>query len=337
MRVTFVTRPEWTDLSNLNLKPRADVPVRDGEMPPPGGGGIMSKYLNVRKACPSAQFATKMEDVATPVAIVEPLTFWGIDGHGTEANYEGKRDALGAYHGAKILWAEEQEVLRWWGGPREEILDRVHAVCACNAYQAQLLRAVVDKPIHILPTPIDEHLYTVRAKTPQVVAVGKVGLEKNVDTLLDLFDLLKGQVRTVYIGNAGLWGHRTYSIDAVIEQELASVVDEHIPSATAAEVARVMGESLMYVNMSIYDVGCLSFLEAAMAGCWCFCWEYHPMFREYEHVVPVVDVEDAAEKIIDRAVDTCEPCADLQAEVHRKHAYGAFNTQLRHVIGEVLF
>ena len=338
MQLSFVTRPEWTDLDNLRLKPRAyDMPFPEGVKPPPGGGGIMSKYLNVRKACPDAQFVSSVADVTTPIAMVEPLIFWGLDGFGEEANYEEKRDALDAYSGVKILWAEEQEILRWWGNARDEILDRVHAVFACNAYQQQLLKSVVKIPIHRLYTPIDKHLYAPREKIPQIVAVGKIGLEKNVDTLLDLFETLKGQVRTVYVGNAGLWGHHTYKVDAVIEREITSVVDEHIPSATAAEVGKILGESLMYVNMSIYDVGCLSFLEAAMAGCWCICWHYHPMFREYGHVQHVHDVHEAAEIALEIASLEPQPCVALQEEVQAKHSYDMFRLQLQSAVQEVLF
>lgn len=338
MQLSFVTRKEWTDLKNLELRPRAfDAPLPEGEVPPPGGGGIVSKYINVRKACPDAQFVTHVRDVTSLVAIVEPLTFWGLDGIGEECNYEAKRDALAEYQGVKLLWAEEQEVIRWWGGPRQAILDRVHAVLACNAYQEQLLKAVCDKPITRLYTPIDASLYAVREKKPCVVAVGKVGLQKNTDTLIELFRLLKGRVETVYIGNAGLWGTYTYAEDRELERELASVVDVHIPSATAVEVAKVVGESLCYINMSVYDVGCLSYLEAAMAGCWCFSWDYHLMFDEYQHCQKVHDVADAAEQIIDRVTFECVPCDALRNEVHLKHSYDAFRTQLQRAVQEVIF
>ena len=338
MQISFVTRAEWIDMKNLELKPRAfDEPFEEGETPPPGGGGIMSKYLNVRKALPEATYTTTLSDVHTPVAIIEPLTFWGLDGIGEECRYEEKRDALAEYAGVKLLWAEEQEVLRWWGGPRKEILERVHGVLACNQYQAQLLKSVCDVPIRVLYTPIDENLYVAREKKPRVVAVGKIGLQKNSDTLIELFRLLKGQVETVYVGNAGLWGHYTYKSDVELERELASVVDVYVKSATAAETAAIVGESLCYVNLSVYDVGCLSYLEAAMSGCWCFCWDYHLMFDEYEHCQRVTDIEDTALQIIDRVTGDCVPCDALRDEIYQKHSYPAFRNQLQNVVSEVIF
>lgn len=344
MRINFVTRSEWFDMSRLHLRPRAnDLVMEEGEglatvVGNHAGGGMQSKYLNVAKACPDAHFVGDFNSFTEPIAIFEPLLFWGNDFKGQPEYFNEKRDALEAYQGLKLLWAEEQTIFRWFGYERGQILEQMHGILVCNEYQEQLVRAIAgDLPVLKLYTPIDENLYRPRPKKPQVVAIGKVGLQKNVDTLIEFFKLLGDDVHKIYIGNAGMWGQTEYDADPLLEREIASVVDEHIPSATASQVARILGESLCYINVSLYDVGCLSFLEASLAGCWAFCWEYHLMFDEYSNVVRFADIAEAREQILERVHGERIACDALRDEVLAKHSFSAFRENLESVVKEVIF
>lgn len=335
MQVGFVTRREWFDLKGLELRPGENKNDSQEGFQLRAGGGMMSKYLNVRKACPEAHF-TDTYDVPGLVMIVEPLTFFGD--FRRSVPLEERLDALSKHNGLKFLWAEEQTIFRWPRQATEKILSEFDAVLACNLYQQQLIQGVYpDKTVKVLYTPIDQTLYQSRPKKRQVVAVGKIGLQKNTEAVIHLFEQLPTDVHKIYIGNSGLWGKVRYEADRDLEHRIAAVADEHLASATAAEVAKVVGESLVYINLSIYDVGCLSFLEAAMAGCWCYCWNYHPMFDEYENISRVENVSDGLSPMKERLeTENLEPNTALREEMLKKHSFDAFRGQLQRVLGEIL-
>lgn len=328
MLVSCITRKAWSDLKTLEIKPTVGQ----------GGGGVVTKYLNLRKCCPDMHFTNDFADPDMQhVIIVEPLCFFKNDLEVKE-DWSSKIQKLRSHNkSVKLLWCEEQAVFRWKEKYRKEIFSAFDGLLACNAYQHQLLKVIAPtKPIYTLYTPIDNVLYQPREKRKQVLVAGKVGLQKNIDAILQLFTQLPADVHKLYIGNAGLWGKYAYAYDKTLETELEQVADEYVHSASPIETARRIGESLVGINMSIYDVGCLFFLECGMSGVNFFAWRYHPQFDEYENLTRFDTVEDGALEIMECLENRQQPNTALMKEIHEKHSFEAFREQLGHVLKEVL-
>ena len=291
------------------------------------GGGVVTKMMNVKEAMPNIHFDSEFRKLGD-IAMIDPLCMhtpdW--DNNIIRLQEHGEKSV-------KLLWNEEQEIMRWSVERRQEMFGYIDGYLVSNKYLKQLLSMYDLSPMYILYTPINQDRFTPKPKKKQVVAVGKIGLQKNTDAIIKLFKELPDDITKVYIGNAGLWGFVTYPHDLCLQREVSEVADVYIESATQEEVADIMSESLYYANFSIYDVGCLSFLEAAMSGCYCFTWNYHPMFDEYENVIRVQDVAEAVE-LMD--CKTLEPNLILRKEIMGKHSYPSFQTQLEKIIGKVV-
>ena len=328
MHISCITRRSWTDPKSLELEPQYGL----GK----GGGGIMTKYLNLVKCCPKMHFTNDFADPdLQPIVLVEPLCFFGNDPGGTEAA-DSKIEKLSQHKGIKLLWCEEQEPFRWHYNTQKNIFDLFDGLIACNQYQHQLLSTLpFNLPIYTLYTPIDEKLYYPDLKQRQVVVAAKVGLQKNTEAIIKLFSRLPEDVNTVYIGNAGLWGAYHYEYDKKLELKLEKTANEYIKTASAIKTAERIRESQVGVNMSIYDIGSLNFLECAMSACDFLAWKYHPMFDEYQNVTRFENLNDGIPKVIE-ALDSAKPNTELQAEVAEKHSFKAFHTQLGNLVRQVI-
>ena len=327
MRVSVLTQEKWTDTDAIHHEPQIGQ----------GGGGMLTKYINVKKCLANAHFTNDFADAdMQPVILVEPMLF-----HSKESplSIEDKITALKAHEGVKLLWCEEQCVFRWKGELREKIFQAFDAILACNKYQAQLLKVIVPSeiPIRTLYTPIDSDLFTPTVKKRQIVHAGKIGLQKNTDTLIALYEKLKEKdIRTVYIGNGALWGSYLYEQDKEIEYMMSNIADEYIATASITDTAEIINASLAGVSMTIYDVGSLFFLESATAGCHFFAWKYHPLYDEYENIVRFDNVPDAVVEI-EKAFENISVNRKLEAEISQKHSFEAFQNQLKHIVMDCLF
>ena len=329
MHISCITRQQWTDPESLKIEPQQGV----GR----GGGGIMTKYLNLTKCCPNMHFTNDFADPNLQIIVlVEPLCFFGNDPGSTE-EADSKIEKFTQHKGIKLLWCEEQEPFRWDYPTQKRIFGLFDGLVACNKYQHQLLSTLpFNKPIYTLYTPIDSKLYYPEEKKRQVVIAAKVGLQKNTEAIIQLFSELPDDVNTVYIGNAGLWGAYRYEYDKKLELALEKTADEYIHSASAIKTAERIRESQVGINMSIYDTGSLNFLECAMSGCDFFAWNYHLMFDEYKHVKRFDTLNDGIPKIIECLDTTSAPNTNLQTEVAKKHDFRAFHAQLGNLIKEVI-
>ena len=318
--ISFIVDSDWTDAETLNQRPQLGS----------GGGGVRSKFMNVAKCLPNAHFSENFEDDMQFIIIVEPMVF-----HHGDMPTEQKLEFLKEKPGIKMLWCEEQAVFRWKGELRKKVFDVFDVLLACNQYQAQLLKVIApDMPILVLYTPIDSDVFYPENKRRQIVYTGKLGLQKNTDTLIELYQRLSDiDVRTVCIGNAALWGDYVYEHDKEIEMEMSQVADEYIATASMLETAEHVNVSSMGINFSIYDVGSLQFLESATAGCHFFAWDYHPMFDESDNVKRFSHIEDAV-FVIEKTADLWDK--NLQHEISQKHSFEAFQTQLKTIISEVM-
>ena len=292
------------------------------------GGGTRTKARNVRQA--GIEVINNVDNCKTPFLLVEPLFINYYDGckHADEA-FDTIMKGLKKADYIKMAWAEEQQLLRWSGKKRHKFLEPMSKLFVCNKYLKQLLSVYVSKPIGILRTPISSSSFIASKKQKRVVAIGKVSPHKCISDVIDLFKELPDSWEKVYIGNAGLWGTETNTTEIELEGRLKNSCD-WIPSLSQNEVADIASETFAYVNLARYDVGCLSFLEFAMAGCYCFCNDFHLMFDEYKHVARIHGPKDGANQIIDAFNQYgSNPNKRLRNQMVRMHSFEAFRKQLK--------
>lgn len=301
--------------------------------------GMTSKVWNVHRAIPEIRVRDRIEESAI-VHLVEPL--WFVNK--TDERLQSIKDS----QELTLLWAEEQELSRWNGNEMENVFNSVNGIAVCNEYYKQVITEFVGyRKIHVLRTPIDSHWFqpATGPKEPFIVGIGQISHEKNILDLCDLFKRVrnldygdKPKLQSVYIGNSEMWAENTYH-NREAGQEVGRSADIWIPSANRREVAEWLSKSWGYVNMSIYDVGCLSFLEAGMAGCHAFCWNEHPMFDEYP-VTRFDDAEAGAKAIHEEymADDHAHLKDDvkLMHHIRHHHSYNSFRAQLSNVIRDNL-
>jgi len=299
--------------------------------------GMTSKTWNTTDAKPAIATTSEL-DTSCQVMIVEPLVM-----HEPKSTTEKMERSeifganmalLKANPAVKIAWAEEQELLKWRGSARDEFLAECVHLATCNEYHYNLLSTYVKKtPMSILRTPIDADFYKPAKKRRKGVALGRVCTAKNIEGVLEVFRHLPDDIETVYIGNQGLWGSKTNEDNTRLEEQIEELATRWIPAADRNEVAMELSTAAAYFNVSIYDVGCLSFLESAMSGCHCFAWRFHPMFDEYENCYRFDSYKEGAQLIAD-VLDASQGKADMEmrAEVEALHSYESFTDQLQKLI-----
>ena len=294
------------------------------------GGGMAVKTLYTQEAIPEMTITSDF-DIDIPVLLIDPLIMH-------EGDVMNNMEKLKSTKGIKILWAEEQELFRWTSALQKLMLGIVDGVSVCNEYLKQQFTPLIGHEPQILYTPIsDNHFDT--TKQNRAIAAGQISLRKNTHGLMDTFKSLPETIETMYVGNSGLWGGVLIEADKALEMDVSDTVGKWVPSATMNEVAKFMAESMFYVNMSVYDVGCLSFLEAATAKCVCFAWDYHPMFDEYKTVIRFFNTTEMLNKLDNvQKSGIAEGVGGAQYdEITAKHSYPAFRRQLKEVIDNVMY
>lgn len=321
INVSVLTFKDWFDSDRIYTRPKEGM----------HGGGIVTKYLYVKACLPDLHTTDDCSDPnLKQMLLIEPMFI--------ERDYSEKLEALKKHRGIKLLWAEEQAVFRWNPKQRERIFRAVDGLVACNLYQQQLLQVIAGElPVYVLRSPIPEIAEVSDYREKRVVAVSKIGLQKNSDAILKVFESLPEGIEKVFLGNAGLWGSHRYLYDLAIEEQIAETADRHITGASLAEVSEILSTSAVYLTMTIYDVGSLAFLEAGMAGCACLCWDYHPMFDEYSSVVRFRDVDEAVRAIEKQMEPPLGMDTEMRSEIIEKHSAEQFADALKSLFLEVFY
>ena len=309
--------------SNLDDAPNEENP----------GGGIHSKLWNIKRAFPDIEVSSELGD---GINLIDPL--WAnIDN--TYESLEESEKKLKENNAFNILWQEELAMFRMSNSQfRFKLIDAVDCIVNCNRYLNNVMRAYITQPMHILYTPIDDKFYKPsETKKKQIVAMGCVGTHKNVDGIIEMFKALPNEFDKIYIGSSLLWGKRKdfSDVGAKLEKKLKNICEWH-PELDKRETAEVLSDSWGYVNMSRYDVGCLSFLESAMSACHCFCWDSHPMFDEYHFINRFIGIEDGVQVIVEKYRNNTKMNGSLRNYMKAKHGYEAVRENLKRVLGEVL-
>ena len=324
--ISYYTRKTMFEMGQMT---EFDLP---GELK--AGGGMNSKCWNMMRAI-DIQVVDQIEDIEHLVVLIDPLQISSLGSDKAAIIAEIK-----ALKALKILFAEEQELLRWNGHLLKLIIDAVDVVAVSNRYlQNILLEFGVSS--EILYTPIDSDFYSPGdAVNPRLVAMGQVSIVKNTRAIIELFRSMPEEIECVFIGNSALWGEVKNPVDKTIESELSDVCTWY-SSLSRTEVAEVLSTAWGYVSMSKYDVGSLSFLEAGMSACHCFAWDVHLQFDEYVNVMRfdgnhgrTLDVKFGVDTILESFEKTGDSLdLAIRDELMHKHSFSVFKNKLVDLVG----
>ena len=302
-----------------------------------GGGGMRSKTWNLQRAFPNLHVTNKFSEAGL-VALLEPLVFHENYTPGEPDSFMELVAEIKKSNGLNVLFAEEAEITRWTGNQQQAVFGAVDSIWVCNEYlQQQLMAFKPPATPKILRTPIDSDFYQPTLNKQRIVlATGVVALGKNIRDICELFKAIKANLKdviTVYVGNKGMWGFEM-ALGDQLESEINEAADVWYDTRNRVEMRDLFQKSAVYVNMSRYDVGCLSFLEAGMSGCHCLAWDNHPMFDEYVTVERFAGIDEAVEKI-GNGLDAI-PDYKVRKEIETLHSYQAFNSMINKLIIEEL-
>ena len=324
-------------ISLITNEANHDASVHDRPGITEGGGGMRSKTWNIQRAYPHIHVTNNYKEAGL-VALLEPLVFHENYTPGDPDSFMKLVNEIKKSKRLNVLFAEEAEISRWTGNQQQAVFNAVDSIWVCNEYlQQQVMGFKPPVKPQILRTPIDADFYQPAAeKEKVVVATSVVSVGKNIVGIVDLFDAIRANLKdvtTVFVGNAEMWGFEMIGGDA-LQAEIKRAADFWYDAKNRLEMRDLFSKAAIYVNMSRYDVGSLSFLEAGMSGCTCLAWDNHPMFDEYVTIERFKDVDEAV-KLIGTHIDA-GPNTVTRTEIESHHSYTAFNAQLNNLIIEEL-
>ena len=174
--------------------------------------------------------------------------------------------SLKASRAPKLVYGSDSEIFRWTGEEREALSEVVTLWIPNTEWQGNYFRDF-DLPVSpIVHEPINTDVFRPGASVEQVViAGGAVSYEKQSDFFVGLFAALRSKpYQTVYVGDAGLWGHYSAN-NLVLEKQLRDVTDTFYGSVPTAQVASVLGTSAVAVLNPYYET-CNRFHQELMAS-----------------------------------------------------------------------
>lgn len=241
-------------------------------------GGLRTKIFSVKMALRDRYHVNICDSVETcegNLLLIEPHCFH-VE---TDRDQEAKSQLIQEIHdheAVKILYCSGIEVLRWSGNKVNQVAAAIDAITGNSTYLLNLLKGLdINKPYIMLIDPVDENFFRpTTEKQLDVVAMGLVSRIKNTEFIVELFQALQGTpIRTVYLGNASLWGNAIKSNDLVwngaleLEEELRDVTDLFIGGATRSKVAEILSEASIYVGNTLHGTYVASQVESLMSGC----------------------------------------------------------------------
>lgn len=239
--LSYLTCKNWHDYS-LHARPE-----HQGQ-----GGGMAVKTQRVYQALGQryyTQLTSDIEEIDSPVVLVEPLFFQLYNHPETEKNLHWERLAelgkLSSDEGVKlILYCSEFEFMRWEMEFRQGVLNTFDAItCNCE-YQAKMFSYYGVRPDAIMCDPIPTDIFTPSTEKPEeitVLATGNVSWEKNAEGVIKAFRALRKEgYQTAYVGSAHLWSKTKNPIAIRLQDELEAVTTYFHKSLSQSEVAVVM-------------------------------------------------------------------------------------------------
>ena len=295
------------------------------------GGGVATKLLNLKAAIPSIKVVT---DIAQAESINITECLWFNESSETDS-FQARVDKYVASKSFKILWTSDTEFARWQGEERDAIFDASDIIAGNSKYMVNILRAFAADAM-LLTDPIDVDSIKPASKRPQVFGIGNVGIEKNIDAIINIFehlDLADTEIETFYIGSPSVWGLNIRGFTSkVLDRRLTSACDFRVPNASRKEVRDYISPAWGYVADSRYDTFCYGMVEAMLAGCWLFCGK-HLIYNER----PCLRFDTPAEaaKLITETFEEKPKSINNEAREHviENYSLEAFRSQLTGLIG----
>ena len=260
---------------------------------PPGnknpGGGIADKTLFVLDAWRCFYDVGVGENIEdsfdAEILVVEPLWFrlrGGLTGLLEAPNLE---EAVTAYeqHPAKtkVVYCSEFGFIKLPKEFRDRIIEASSVVTTNCDYQENIFR-MFDIETERLCDPIDESIFhTEGPKALSVMAMGKIGPDKNSEKVIEIFRKLgEYDVQRIYIGDASLWGPAG-RLGKRLQREMQSVVDVYYPNLAQKPLSDAIAPIACGVMDTFHDSCAASNIIMCMGGVMCFyglhgTWEGRP-------------------------------------------------------------
>ena len=70
--------------------------------------------------------------------------------------------------------------------------------------------------------------------------------------VIEFFKLIKSKsdIKTIYVGSGGLWAGKSYPFTEELELIISDMADEYVESASAIDVAEIMGSTTFFLVIS---------------------------------------------------------------------------------------
>ena len=306
------------------------------------GGGTTTKIYHMQRALPNLEIINSIEESGL-ISIAEILWF-----HGEGKDHLRQRiDDWSNLDALKILMTSDVELFRLPGELREQIIDASDVIACLTKYVFQLFRHFTPK-VALLYDPLDIDMFKPKTygtepvfqKDREIYSAGQITLEKNVQMIAEIFDVIpvEANLTKTYIGGRNLWaGNNRPEASAKLEADLSQVCD-HLESEIAyTAIPERIGGIWGYIADTRYDFSSYSMTEAMACGCWIFTGR-HLMYDERPG--KRFQTAKAAVELIQSQLEETPPESGVINEEARQfvvdqNSYDAFREQFKHIVGGI--
>lgn len=177
-----------------------------------------------------------------------------------------------------LLWCAELSFFRWLPSTQKNILRFIPHIVVTDPYLWQLFKAINIAPLGFLCDSIDSDLFRPNQKEMVVTSVGALKHIKNVDWILEVYRLLEGKIKRIYVGGSQLWSPEKRPEDMALVQKIQNVTEEHYSDVSVVQVAYHNSYSAFAINDTWHDCSSRSNEELLMSGVISIHGR-HPLFR----------------------------------------------------------
>ena len=298
-------------------------------------GGVATKYNRAKAAANEywqTELISEISQRKSSIVMVEPL--WFVLDTSEEEFVRKVTDFINLKCTKKIIYGTEMCMLKWDNKTRESVIESADVITTCCRYHRNMF-TYADVPTKLLCDTVPEDVFYPAQKERSVMCVGQIAWWKNSETITEVFSAIKKKdstMKTIYIGDSGLWAGEPYPNSEKIEANLTSAVDEHIESESVTGVANRMNRNTFYLHGAYHDTYSESQAEAAMAGNVTFGLG-HPLLDERPCFTGFENIDDLVEKMVNMDEDVIiKEGARARKWAVENYSYPVFRKQLSQFI-----